>query len=127
MQMLEVVAVNALRLIESAGLGSSEKAVLRCELAKELEEVGNYEGGREALGGLWRGVGGRPKALVLLRAGTSTGWLGAARQIPGAQEAAKDLIGESLREFEALGLTPLALEARAELALCYWREGAFDE
>lgn len=85
---------------------------------------------------LWQGVGARPnlegldedtKAQVLLRVGMVTGWIGSAEQIEGSQEAAKDLISESMRLFEALGQRNKVGEARSDLARCYWREGAFDE
>src|SRR5919197_1337411 len=127
---------NTLRIIENSYLTRSDKALLRCEVAKELETAGDYEGARAALGDLWRGVGQRPEvegleekaiAFLLLRAGALTGWLGSARQIPGSQEAAKDLINESLRGFEALGMSAKVAEAQSEMALCYWREGAFGE
>ncbi|HEX9545186.1 MAG TPA: helix-turn-helix domain-containing protein, partial [Pyrinomonadaceae bacterium] len=66
-------------------------------------------------------------AHVLLRAGTLSGWIGSARQIPGAQEIAKDLISQAARTFERLELPEQSAEARVDLALCYWREGAIDE
>ena len=49
------------------------------------------------------------------------------RQIEGSQETAKDLISEASDYFEELGLNGLWAESRGELALCYWREGAFSE
>jgi tetratricopeptide (TPR) repeat protein len=59
--------------------------------------------------------------------GALSGWLGSARQINGAQETALDLIGESIRSFEALADLEKVAEARTDLAICYWRLGAFDE
>jgi Tfp pilus assembly protein PilF len=55
------------------------------------------------------------------------GWLGGAAQTDGSQEFAKNLITQSLEIFEKLGHTEEAAEARGDLALCYWREGSFDE
>jgi len=107
-----------------------------CERAKALEEAGEYEAAREALASYWQRIGEPPKldglsdlegAHVLLRAGTLSGWIGSARLIPGAQEIAKDLISQATRIFERLGLPEQSAEARVSLALCYWREGAFDE
>jgi tetratricopeptide (TPR) repeat protein len=66
-------------------------------------------------------------AGVQLRAGAVIGWLGAADQTGGSQERAKDLITKSLETFEQLGDHVRAAEARGDLALCYWREGGFDE
>jgi tetratricopeptide (TPR) repeat protein len=108
----------------------------RCEAAKELEEAGEFQAAREALGDLWQGIGVKPatddwpidiKAELLLRTGTLTGWLGSANQVSGAQESAKDLISESAALFEQQGLTEKVAEARVDLAICYWREGALDE
>lgn len=125
-----------LRQLENTTLSSNKRARLRCQLVKELEEAGNYEAARGAMGELWQRVGERPKlddldlhtrAEVLLRAGVLSGWIGSAQQIEGAQERAKDLISESLAIFESLGETKKVAEAQTDLAYCYWREGAFDE
>ena len=125
-----------LRQIEEANLSGRERARLRCQLAQELEEAGNYEAARSALGELWQHTGARPAldglddvmiAEVLLRAGSLTGWLGSAHQIEKAQERAKDLISESAALFEKLDETEKAAEAYISLATCYWREGALDE
>ena len=63
-------------------LSANERARLRCELAKLLEEARNFEAAREAMGELWQRVGERPNlagldqlaaADVLLRSGALTG------------------------------------------------------
>lgn len=66
-------------------------------------------------------------AEVLLQCGSLTGCLGASKRLEGAQDAAKDLISEARRLFEAHGLTARVAEAEHELSVCYWRPGAFDE
>jgi two-component system chemotaxis response regulator CheY len=113
-----------------------ERVRRRCELAKQLEMLGNYEAAREAMGEFWQGIGIRPvldrlesrtAAEVLLRVGALTGWLGSSEQCEGAQEEAKSLIFESIRIFEALPDAEKVAEAQTELAGGYWREGAFDE
>ena len=107
-----------------------------CELAKNLEEAGEFDQAAEALQPFWTGLLNRPetagleesaKAELLLRSGTLTGWLGSAKQISGAQEVAKDLISESAALFESLALPEKVAEARVDLTICYWREGALDE
>jgi tetratricopeptide (TPR) repeat protein len=117
-------------------LPPDELVRLRCRLAKELEDKGDYEAARRALAPFWPRAGERPaidglsdatSAEVLLRAGVLKGWSGSAHQIQGAQEAAKDLISDSLSIFEKLQLKEKAAEAEVELAYCYWREGALDE
>lgn len=113
-----------------------ERVRQRCQLAKQLEELGNYEGAREALGEIWQRIGERPVldgldhrtvAEVLLRVGTLTGWIGSVKQIEGAQENAKNLIKESTKIFEELQNEEKLAETRTNLAFCYWREGALDK
>jgi CheY-like chemotaxis protein len=129
------ISSQLLHQIADPTVPQDERALLRCQLAKELEDVGNYEAAREAMGELWSRVGERPAleglnettaAEVLLRAGALTGWIGSVKQIEGAQETAKNLISESINKFEALGDTLKAAEAQMELGHCYWREGALD-
>src|SRR3977135_872233 len=79
-----------------------DKFVLQlCQTAKKLEEEGDYEGARAALGDLWQGVSQRPlidgleaatQAEVLLRAAAISTAIGHARQVDGSQEGAKDLV-----------------------------------
>ncbi len=130
------LAVSLLRQIDEPKLSRTEKAQLRCALAKALEDAGNYEAASRGLGEFWQGVGLRPsladvdertQAELLLRAGSLTGWLGSTQQIAHAQEDAKDLLGESATRFEALNEADKAAEARIEFAWCYWREGAYAE
>src|SRR6185369_3088559 len=130
------LATELLRELESPDLSDNDRALLRCELARRQEQAGDYDAASEALAEFWRGVGARPnleglkdaaRAEVLLRVGALTGWIGSASQIEGAQEAAKDLISESLRLYQARGMRSKAGEAQSDLALCYWRAGAYDE
>jgi tetratricopeptide (TPR) repeat protein len=114
----------------------AERAQLSCQLAKRLEKAGEYEAAYEALGEFWSEKEGTPisegidratSARVLLRIGSLTSWLGSARQTEGSQEKAKNLITRSIEIFEEVGQPQEAAEARCDLAVCYWREGAFDE
>jgi CheY-like chemotaxis protein/tetratricopeptide (TPR) repeat protein len=131
-----LISSQLLHEITDPTLTHDERARLRCQLAKELEDVGNYEAAREVMGELWLEVGGRPAldelseataADVLLRVGVLTGWLGSTKQIEGTQETAKNLITESIHRFEALQDTGKIAEGQMELGHCYWREGAFNE
>ena len=125
------------RQLDDPALAQDDRARRRIELSKKFEEAGDFEAAREALGDLWLGVGMRPRVeglsdasavgAVLLRVGTLSGWIGSSEQIGGSQEAAKDLLSESVALFEELGDAGRAAEAQTELAYCYWREGAFDE
>jgi CheY-like chemotaxis protein len=108
----------------------------KLEHVSELIHKGQYEEAEQALGELWQGVGSHPDitglspqiaADVILQCGVLSGWLGTTRRVPGAQEQAKDLIFEALRIFENRRLRSKVSEAKYELGICYWREGAFDE
>src|SRR2546425_344986 len=127
--------LNALK-SQSADLTLAERAELSCRIAKKLEKIGEYEAAREALGEFWPDRSGPPKlddlnestkAEIILRAGALAGWLGGADQTTGSQETAKNLITKSIEIFEGLGQSEKVAEARGELALCYWREGSYDE
>ena len=130
------VQASLLRQLENPNLTRNQRAELRCELAKELENTGDYEAARQAISEFWQRIGEQPrldgleattKGEVLLRAGVLTGWIGSQIQIAGAQETAKNLISESISIFEARSYAKKVFEAQVELACCYWREGALDE
>jgi tetratricopeptide (TPR) repeat protein len=127
------LAEERLSQLDNPSLTEGERVALRCRVAGEFIHTGQYEAAREALGEYWRGAGERPNvegldertaAEVLLQVGALSGWIGAKA---GAQEAAKDLISESAALFEKIGETDKAASARSDLALCYWRAGAYDE
>ncbi|HYE14878.1 MAG TPA: helix-turn-helix domain-containing protein [Pyrinomonadaceae bacterium] len=117
-------------------LAADERARLRVRLSREHLDSGDYDAALEALDALWPQLGARPRleglgaaarAELLLHAGVLTGFVGSHRRVDGAQEQAKNLISEALNAFEEMGDRERVAEARAELAYCYWREGAFDE
>jgi CheY-like chemotaxis protein/tetratricopeptide (TPR) repeat protein len=121
---------------ECRGLALGERAQLCCRLAKQLEKAGEYEAACESLAEFWPERHGQPRlggleqvtaAEVLLRVGALAGWLGSSHQTEDSQETAKNLITQSVEIFEELGQAEQVAEARADLALCYWREGALDE
>jgi tetratricopeptide (TPR) repeat protein len=113
-----------------------ERTRLCCRVAQQLEKAGEYEAACEALSEFWPDRNGVPKldgldeataAELLLRVGALAGWIGSAYQTHGSQETAKNLLTQSIEIFESLGESTRLAEARGDLALCYWREGAFDE
>jgi tetratricopeptide (TPR) repeat protein len=127
--------LTALRERQQA-LPRARQAQLSCDLAKQLEKASEYEAACEALAEFWphsdrdpnlEGLDERLSAEVLLRVGNLAGWLGSTDQMAGSQERAKDFITRSIETFERLGLDQKIAEARGDLALCYWREGSFDE
>lgn len=68
--------------LEDPNLSSNERAQLRCQVARQFEDQGDYEAARLSMGELWQRVGDPPllegleektKGAVLLRAGVLTG------------------------------------------------------
>lgn len=121
---------------QSRGLSLGDRAKLCCRLAKQLEEAGEYEAACEALIEFWPDHDGAPmldglepfaRAEILQRVGALVGWRGSTTPAVEGQEAAKNLISQSIQIFEKLGETNRVISARSDLALCYWRQGAFDE
>lgn len=107
-----------------------------CELAKTLENKGDYELAQQSLSAFWPHPAERPQlkglapsvaAELLLRAGVITGALGSKSELGDAQEAAKNLISEGLSTFQSLKYAQKIDEAQVELALCYWRTGEVNE
>jgi tetratricopeptide (TPR) repeat protein len=114
----------------------SERAELACRTARQFEKSGDYEEARAVLEEFWpqgsqfpelEGLATEMHAEVLLRAGSLSGWLGSTNPGSESQETAKNLITRAVDLFEGLGQTTRAAEARGDLALCYWREGGYDE
>ena len=85
-----------------------------CELARNLEEAGEFDRAAETLSPFWNGYLNRPTRLRIRKRGAGgtvaekrnlEGWLGSAKQVAGAQEVAKDFISESASVFESLGMS----------------------
>jgi tetratricopeptide (TPR) repeat protein len=130
------LADERLKELDNPSLTENERVMVRCAIAADLTQAGQYEAAREALGELWLGVGERPNvgklpptvaAEVLLQCGALTGLLGNARNVAGTQEKAQDLLTEAVRRFQAEGRHAKASEAQCELGACYWRLGAYEE
>src|SRR2546423_12641579 len=113
----------------------SERAILSCRLAKQLEKLGKYDLAYEAMAEFWpdrnepniNGLDAIQQGEVLLRVGAVAGWLGSTDQTAGGQETAKNILTISIEIFERLQKTDRVAEARGDLAICYHREGAWDE
>ena len=127
---------SLLRTLENPGISVDRRVELCCEVTRELENRGEYDEARKVLSDYWPRIGEAPKleglepntaGELLLRAGVLTGIIGAYRQIPGAQETAKDLLTQSHSIFESRQIIKKIAEARTELALCYWRTNGLNE
>ena len=117
-------------------LPANERVQAACDIAKELETAGDYEGAYQALSESWpdpnvapnlEGLSDSVAAQLLLRAGALASRRGTATQGAANQETAKNLLTQCWERFERLGNPARTTEARGELGLCYWREGSYDE
>ncbi len=131
-----IISSQLLHQIADPAIPQNERARLRCQLAKQLEDIGSYDAAREVMGEFWPGFEARPvvaglseaiAAEVLLRVGALIGWIGSAKQIEGAQGTAKNLISESINIFRSLQNIGKVAEAESDLSVCYWREGTFND
>ncbi|HKO99036.1 MAG TPA: tetratricopeptide repeat protein [Pyrinomonadaceae bacterium] len=122
--------------LHTSHLTVNEEALLRCQIALELKDKGEYERAYEAMRPFWKNLGERPdtsqlhsavQAEVLLCAGILTRWIGSRNPRGKSQYLARDLITESMAFYESAGDLKKVAAARSELAYCYWREGALDE
>jgi len=126
----------ALPKLHTAHSITNAEATRLCRTALEQKDREDYAGAQETMRCLWSGVGERPNteglhpsvvAEVLLCTGVLTGWIGSKIQNSQAQEAAKDLITESIEYFQSVSDQKTVAGAQAELAYCYWRSGEPNE
>ena len=121
---------------ETSHLAPNAEAHQKCQAALEFRDHSDYEGARAEMHPVWERIGERPdltdlhaevRAEVLLTVGILTSWIGSKEGIEKAQEGAKNLISESIGLYQALGDSTKVAAARAEIAYCYFREGALNE
>jgi len=126
--------MNRVERVDSVPLSTSERVQACCTIAREHLESGDYEAGCSSLNAWWKlgdwpmhqGLTNRASAELLLTAGILSGWIAGTRQVHGEQKQAAGLLNGAIALFEQLGDRTRALEARIELAGCYYREGLFD-
>jgi tetratricopeptide (TPR) repeat protein len=121
---------------EGSQLAPNAEAHQKCQAALEFRDHSDYQNAREAMHPVWERIGERPdlkdlhaevRAEVLLTVGILTSWIGSKEGIEKAQEGAKNLISESIGLYQTLGDPTKVAAARAEIAYCYFREGALGE
>jgi tetratricopeptide (TPR) repeat protein len=112
------------------------RAKAACQAARQFEKGGDYTSAYEALAEFWPDRSSQPDLSeldqsiageLLLRAGALKGHESSGSLSVATQEAAKDLITRATEIFSTLGDSAKLAEAQGEMALCYWREGAYDE
>lgn len=122
--------------LHTSHLSANDEALLRCQTALDLRDKSDYEGVRVVMHPLWKRVGERPElkglqaevaAEVLLTVGILTSWIGSKEGIEDAQEIAKNLISEGITFYQSVGDVKMVAASRAEIAFCYFHQGALDE
>src|SRR5688572_25209717 len=121
------MALRASQTVPAAGRDLTTFARRCCRTAQQREEIGDYAGARDALSPCWSGIGTRPDvrgiddetaAHMFFLSGKLASNLGYADGVEGAQDFAKDLLGESRALFERLGDIDNTAQAVSEIAIC---------
>ncbi len=112
----------------------AEELQVRCMIAREQIDAGNYEAGRLVLQKWWAfgewpsidGLSPQSSADLLLTTGALAGWIASTRQVPRGQKHAEALLNGAVALFKQLSSKARVAEGRIELAHCYYRQGLYD-
>ena len=112
----------------------AEQLQVLCAVAREQIAVTNYAAAELILQAWypernWPDVSSmttHAAADLLFTLGTLIGCVSGSRQVPNGQKRAEALLNGSIALFSHLGAKSRSVEARAELARCYYRQGLFD-
>src|SRR5689334_2982322 len=115
-------------------LTESARVEAACITAREMLEIGDYDGGVASLERWWQigqwptqvGLNNSAAAELLLTAGTLSGLLASTNQFAGSQRLPEALLSGSIALFEQLGSRDRAAEGRIELGWCYFWQGLFN-
>jgi TolB-like protein/Tfp pilus assembly protein PilF len=112
----------------------AEKVQILCSIARDQMAIGNYEAARLILGpwsipGKWPrldALNGYAAADLLFTTGSLLGLIAGSEQMIHGHRHAEALLNGSVALFEQLGVKSRSVEARIELARCYYRQGLLD-
>ena len=115
-------------------LRESDRVLACCVIAREKIEIGDYDGGCEALAPWWtlgqwpdqKNLDQAAAAELLLTVGTLTDAVARAKRMVGGQRLAEALISGAIALFEHLENHIKSIEGRIELGCCYYHQGLFD-
>jgi DNA-binding winged helix-turn-helix (wHTH) protein/tetratricopeptide (TPR) repeat protein len=136
---------NHLRMSEKSGsklssqipyvqLTSTEEVQILCSVAREQLAIGNFEAAKLILR-RWSAQEKWPRldtlnpytaADLLFTLGTLFGCIAGSRKMVHGNRHAEALLNGAVALFEQLGTKSRSVEARVELARCYYRQGLFD-
>ncbi|HEU4710694.1 MAG TPA: hypothetical protein VFS76_03975 [Pyrinomonadaceae bacterium] len=113
---------------------AAEQLQVLCAVAREQIAIANFTAAELILHPwyserYWPNVSSltaQATADLLFTLGTLLGCVGGSRQTPHGQKRAEAFLNGSIALFEHVGSKISSVEAQAELARCYYREGLFD-
>lgn len=120
--------------LSAVTLSANEEVQIFCAIAREQIEVGNYEAGCLMLRNWWI-PGEMPNVAVLhshsaadllFTTGVLASCLSSTGRLPRGQKHAETLLSAAIGLFEHLRARRQSAESRTELALSYYRQGAFE-
>jgi DNA-binding winged helix-turn-helix (wHTH) protein/tetratricopeptide (TPR) repeat protein len=120
--------------IPSIELTPVEKVQILCSIARDQMAIGNYEAARLviqhwSIPGKWPrldALNGYAAADLLFTTGGLLGSLAGSKQVLHGHRHAEALLNGAVALFEQLGVKARSVEARIELARCYYRQGLLD-
>ena len=120
--------------IPSIRLTPAEEVQILCSIARDQMAIGNFEAARLILRD-WASIGKWPEldylnayaaADLLFTAGALFGFIAGSTQVLHGHRHAEALLNGSVALFEHLGIRSRTVEARVELARCYYRQGLLE-
>ena len=115
-------------------LTPTEEVQILCSVARDQIAIGNYQAAalilrRWAIPGQWpplHSLNACIAADLLFTAGNLFGWIAGSKQVLHGHKHAEAFLNGATALFEQLGLNCRSVEARVELARCYYRQGLLD-
>jgi len=120
--------------IPSVQLTPTEEVQIVCAVARDQIASGNFDAANLMLR-RWSTEGKWPRmdclnpytaADLLFTLGTLLAWVAGSRRVTHGHKHAEIFLSGSIALFEQLGIKTRSVEARIELARCYYRQGTFD-
>lgn len=120
--------------IPSVQLTPTEEVQILCSVARDQIAIGNYQAAelmlrRWSVAGKWPNLdclNAYTAADLLFTAGNLFGWIAGSKQTLHGHKHAEAFLNGSVALFEQLGVKSRSVEARVELARCYYRQGLLD-
>jgi tetratricopeptide (TPR) repeat protein len=115
-------------------LTPTEEVQILCSVARDQIAIGNYQAAALILR-RWSSPGQWPPlhslnaciaADLLFTAGNLFGWIAGSKQVLHGHKHAEAFLNGATALFEQLGINCRSVEARVELARCYYRQGLLD-